>query len=111
MTSPAHAQQHRTRDGWHRAGTGDPVGPANAAKLVGSGHLTYQHTDRLVVLTRTEVEAGFDDAGVSDALVRKALDDLRTEGSRRVVALCHYVAWWIGRHPDYASLVYDAADD
>lgn len=73
-----------------------------------AGHLSYQRAERLVVFTRTEVEAGFDDRGVSDALVHRALDDLRAEGSRRVVPLCHYVAWWIGRHTDYASLVYDA---
>lgn len=76
-----------------------------------AGHLTYQRTQRLVVFTRTEVVAGFDGDGTSDALVRRALDDLRNEGSRRVVPLCHYVAWWIGRHADYASLVYDATID
>jgi AcrR family transcriptional regulator len=76
-----------------------------------AGHLSYQRTERLVVFTRTAVEAGFDDLGVSDALVRRAFDDLRTEGSHRVVPLCHYVAWWIDRHTDYASLVYDATAD
>lgn len=73
-----------------------------------AGHLSYQLTERLVVLTHTEVDPGFDDRGVADALVRRALNDLRADGARRVVPLCHYVAWWIGRHTDYASLVYDA---
>jgi predicted GNAT family acetyltransferase len=75
-----------------------------------AGHLSYQRTERLVVLTHTEVSPGFDDHGVADALVRRAVDDLRADGSRRVVALCPYVSWWIARHPDYASLVYAAAD-
>lgn len=76
-----------------------------------AGHLSYQRTERLVVLTHTEVDPGFENRGVSDALVRGALDDLRAEGSLRVVPLCQYVAWWIGRHPGYASLVYDARAD
>ena len=74
-----------------------------------AGHLSYQLTERLVLFTHTEVDPGFDGRGVADALVRRALDDLRADGTRRVVPLCHFVAWWIGRHPDYASLVYDAA--
>jgi predicted GNAT family acetyltransferase len=73
-----------------------------------AGHLSYQQTERLVLLTRTSVEAGAAD-GVADALVRRALDDLQADGSRRVVPLCDYVSWWISRHPDYAALVYDAA--
>ena len=72
-----------------------------------AGHLSYQRTERLCVLTHTEVDPGLDDRGVADALVRSALDDLRSDGAR-VIPVCPYVAWWIGRHPDYASLVYDA---
>jgi AcrR family transcriptional regulator len=72
-----------------------------------AGRLSYQRTERLVVLTRTEVEPGFGDCAVADALVRTALDDLRSDGTRLAVVLCHYAAWWIGRHPDYAALVYD----
>ncbi len=72
-----------------------------------AGHLSYQRTARLCVLTHTEVDLGFDDRGVADALVRSALDDLRSDGAR-VIPVCPYVAWWIGQHPDYASLVYDA---
>lgn len=71
-----------------------------------AGHLYYELTDRLVVLTHTEVDPGFEDRGVADALVRRALDDLGTGGARRVIPLCPYVAWWIGRHPHYATLVY-----
>ncbi len=72
-----------------------------------AGHLSYQRTERLCVLTHTEVDLGFDDRGVADSLVRSALDDLRSDGTR-VLPVCPYVAWWIGRHPDYASLVFDA---
>jgi AcrR family transcriptional regulator len=73
-----------------------------------AGHLSYQRTERLVVLTRTAVEPGYDGVGVADALVRRALDDVRGEAATRVVALCPYVTWWVGRHPPYASLLFSA---
>lgn len=75
------------------------------------GRLLYQRSPRLVVITRTEVDAGFDDHGVAGALVRRALDDARADAARRVVPLCHYAAWWISRHRDFAPLLYDAAAD
>jgi AcrR family transcriptional regulator/predicted GNAT family acetyltransferase len=76
-----------------------------------AGHLSYQRSGRLVVLTRTVVDPAFEGRGVAEALVRAALDDLRSEGPARVVPLCHFVAWWIGGHPQYAWLVYDATTD
>jgi AcrR family transcriptional regulator len=75
------------------------------------GHLSYQRAERLVMFTRTEVDPGFEDRGVADALVRTALDDLRADGTRRVVPVCPYTTWWITRHPDYAALLYDATAD
>ena len=53
------------------------------------------------------IEPGFDDRGVADALVRRALDDVRAEGVARVVAVCPFVTWWVEQHPTYASVVYD----
>jgi AcrR family transcriptional regulator len=72
-----------------------------------AGYLAYERTEGLVVLIRTEVDRDFDDCGVADALVRTALDGVRADGRRRVIALCPYVTWWLGRHPDHAALVYD----
>jgi AcrR family transcriptional regulator len=81
-----------------------------------AGHLSYQRTEQLVLLTRTHVEPAFEDTAVADALARHALDDLQPEGSRRVLAVCPYLTWWVSRHPDYAPLMYnpnseDAAQD
>ncbi|HET9827828.1 MAG TPA: N-acetyltransferase [Nocardioidaceae bacterium] len=70
-----------------------------------AGHLSYQRTERLVVLTRTVVDPGFDDVAVADGLVRRALDDIRAEGATQVVAVCPYVRWWVERHPTYAGLL------
>jgi predicted GNAT family acetyltransferase len=91
--------------------THDPARQRYAASVDGkdAGSLAYERTEGLVVLIRTEVDRGFDDSGVADALVRAALDDIGADGRRRVLALCPYVTWWLGRHPDYAVLVYDTA--
>ncbi|MGI8900063.1 MAG: GNAT family N-acetyltransferase [Nocardioides sp.] len=59
----------------------------------------------------TEVDPAFDDVGVAEAMVRRVLEDVSTDGTRRVVPWCGYVTWWIGRHPEYASTVYDAMAD
>ena len=71
------------------------------------GHLSYQRTTRLMVLTRTHVEPGHSEHGVADALVRAALDDLRTDSGPQVLAICPFTQWWIGNHPDYAHLLHD----
>lgn len=41
-----------------------------------AGHLAYERTEGLMVLIRTDVDRGFDDSGVADALVRTALTDM-----------------------------------
>jgi AcrR family transcriptional regulator len=92
---------HRPEQGRYEALIGDRV----------VGQLSYQRTERLVVITRTDVAAVFEDSGVAGALVRRALDDVRADATRRVVPLCHYAAWWIGRQHDYASLLFDATAD
>ena len=69
------------------------------------GRLEYEDGVRFRVLLRTDVEDGSEDAAA--ALVRRALDDVRAAGTRRVVPACPYAGWWIGRHPEYAGLVAD----
>jgi AcrR family transcriptional regulator len=76
------------------------------------GRLRYDRGERIVILIRTDVEPGADTSagadGVADALVRHALDDVRSDGANQVVPLCPYVTWWLDRHPEYRSLVFDA---
>ena len=68
-----------------------------------AGFAEYQrHGDR-IVFTHTEVDDAFEGRGVGGALVRDALDDVRTT-DLRVVATCPFVKAWLGRHPDYADL-------
>jgi predicted GNAT family acetyltransferase len=72
-----------------------------------AGFAEYQLTDKLVVLTHTEVEDRFEGRGVGSALARFALDDIRAQGTRQVLPLCPFIKSWIGKHPDYGDLVYN----
>lgn len=66
------------------------------------GQLSYEPAERAVVLLRTDADT---ESGTADALLRRALDDVRDEGSRRVLAVCPFASWWIDRHPEYGSLL------
>lgn len=69
------------------------------------GFAAYERTPEMVVFTHTEVDPAFESQGVGGALVRGALDHVR---SLRLKALpiCPFVQAWIQRHPDYADLDY-----
>jgi AcrR family transcriptional regulator len=72
-----------------------------------AGHLSYERTDGVIVLIRTEIDRDCDDSRVPDTLARTALDDIRADGRHHIIAVCPYLIWWLGRHPDYAELLYD----
>ncbi len=72
------------------------------------GFAEYQLTDRLIVFTHTEVEDRCEGMGVGSALARAALDDVRAEGTRKVLPLCPFIKSWIDHHADYEDLVYGA---
>src|SRR3954452_16779709 len=72
------------------------------------GFAEYQLTDQLIVFTHTEVEDKCEGMGVGSTLAREALDDVRRDGSRKVLPLCPFIKSWIGRHEDYQDLVYGA---
>lgn len=71
-----------------------------------AGFAEYVVIGDLVVFTHTEVDAAYEGKGVAAAVVRHALDAVRAEGVRRVVARCSFVRAWIDKHPDYADLVH-----
>lgn len=73
-----------------------------------AGFAEYQLTPDLYVFTHTEVDPSFEGQGIGGALARAALDHVREEGSRTVLAICPFIQAWIGRHPDYADLLYRA---
>ena len=72
-----------------------------------AGYAEYMTTDALIVFTHTEVPGAFEGKGVAGVLIREALDRVR-EGDRKVLPLCPFVKAWIGKHPEYIDLVYDA---
>jgi uncharacterized protein len=70
------------------------------------GEAEFLLTPELVVFTHTEIDPSFEGQGVGSALVRWALDDVRTHGYR-VVPSCPFVRAYIGRHQqEYGDLVY-----
>jgi predicted GNAT family acetyltransferase len=73
-----------------------------------AGFAAYQRTDELVVFTHTEVDPAYEGQGIGSELARFALDDVRRDGTRKVLPLCPFIKEWIGRHRDYVDLVYGA---
>jgi predicted GNAT family acetyltransferase len=69
-----------------------------------AGFAAYELADGVITFTHTEVADAYEGHGVGSALVRSALDAVRSEGSRRVRPLCPFVRAWIDHHPDYADL-------
>ncbi|MVA75201.1 GNAT family N-acetyltransferase [Auraticoccus sp. F435] len=72
-----------------------------------AGFVQYQLADGLVVVTHTEVDPAYEGRGVGGALARHVLDDIRRRDVSALV-VCPFVTSWIGRHPEYADLLYGA---
>ena len=70
-----------------------------------AGFAEYVVKGDLIFFTHTEVDDRFEGHGVGSAIARFALDDVRADGSRRVVPRCPFIKAWIDKHPDYADLV------
>jgi predicted GNAT family acetyltransferase len=69
-----------------------------------AGFSVYELADGVIAFTHTEVDDAFEGHGVGSALVRRSLDAVRADGTRRVRPLCPFVRAWIDQHPDYADL-------
>ena len=80
------------------------------ARIAGglAGFAEYQLTDELVVFTHTEVDPAFEGQGIGSALAKFALDDVSSEGTRKVLVVCPFITTWMRRHPEYANLLYGA---
>lgn len=70
-----------------------------------AGYAEYLATGALTVFTHTEVDPAYEGRGVGSALARFALDDMRAKG-KHVLPVCPFIKGWIGKHPDYADLMY-----
>jgi predicted GNAT family acetyltransferase len=72
-----------------------------------AGYAQYIRTSELIAFVHTEVAPGHEGQGIGSALVRTSLDEARA-ARLRVLATCPFYAGWIGRHPEYADLLYQA---
>lgn len=70
-----------------------------------AGYAEYKLDDDRIVFTHTVVDDAYEGQGTGSTLARAALDDVRSEGSRRVVPRCEFIKGWIDEHPDYEDLV------
>jgi len=68
------------------------------------GVAEYDLRDDAIVFTHTEVEEAKREKGMASTLVQTALDDVRQNSDRRVIASCPYVRSWLSDHPEYADL-------
>jgi uncharacterized protein len=73
---------------------GTPVSLADYRELDGGRTLVFHHT-----LTPVEFRGN----GYAEALVARALDDVRASG-RKVVPTCWFVADFLDLHPEYQDL-------
>lgn len=88
----------------------NPEASRYEARIAGglAGIAEYQLTDELVVFTHTEVDPAFEGQGIGGALAKFAMDDVASQGRRKVLVVCPFITSWIRRHPEYAHLLYGA---
>lgn len=72
--------------------------------LAGFAEYRLSQHGTVISLGHTEIGPDFQGAGLAARLARFALDDARERGLA-VLPFCPYIASWIQKHPDYASLV------
>lgn len=73
------------------------------AQAAGRASWVLVHQDT-VLLPHVEVPEQLHDLGIGSLLVRRAIEDARTEGNT-VLALCPYVRRWVDLHPDSRDVV------
>jgi predicted GNAT family acetyltransferase len=74
-----------------------------------AGYSVYQITTSIIIIEHTEVDPAYEGQGVGGALVQGALDDIRDQGQRKILAVCPFVRSWLGKHHEYRDLVYGVA--
>jgi predicted GNAT family acetyltransferase len=57
-----------------------------------------------IVFTHTEIDQELQERGLGSALVKGALDQLRTSTSVRIGATCPFVRKFLAEHPEYNDL-------
>ena len=68
------------------------------------GELDHRTVDGVRTFTHTGVRPAYEDNGLGAQLVRRGLDDARTEGLK-VIPQCSFVAAYLRDHPEDADLI------
>lgn len=69
-----------------------------------AGFAEYSLVKTGMLFSHTEVLPAFEGRGVGSALVRHALDEVRSR-SLMAIPVCPFVAAFLRKHPDYQDLV------
>ncbi|WP_348775154.1 GNAT family N-acetyltransferase [Solwaraspora sp. WMMD791] len=69
-----------------------------------AGFAAYRLAPATVTVTHTEIDPAHRGKGAGDALAHGMLTQIRERGDR-VVPQCPFIAAYIDRHPEFASLV------
>jgi len=69
------------------------------------GFAEYRIDGDTIVFTHTVIDEDKRENGMASDLVQWAMDDVRANTKRRVVAECPYVKHWLEEHPDYQDLL------
>jgi predicted GNAT family acetyltransferase len=90
----------------------DPTGERYVLRRGGEevGEVAYRRVPDRTVLIHTEVDPERGGRGLGSRLVREALDAERDRGAV-IEPRCPFVAHFIRKHPDYATLVHPGYRD
>lgn len=67
--------------------------------------MTYSRAgERMIIIDHTEVPDALRGRGVGQALVRRGVEDARTEG-RTIIPLCPFAKAQIARHPEWQDVL------
>lgn len=58
----------------------------------------------MIEFLHTEIDSSLQDHGLGTALATGALDDVRTNSTDRVSAICPFINGFLRKHPEYADL-------
>ncbi|MDR0847913.1 MAG: N-acetyltransferase [Propionibacteriaceae bacterium] len=74
-----------------------------------AGFAEYSLANGIIAFTHTEIFPQFEGQGIGSKLARGALDQVKEDGTLKVLAVCPFIKGWIQRNTDYMPLLYDAA--
>lgn len=66
--------------------------------------VTYRRSKSATVLVHTEVPESLREHGVGSRLIKGVLEMMRAEG-RKIAVICHFIAGYIRKHPEYQDLL------